>query len=810
MVKNARRKPGGGTTREGMDGWTRERDNRFRELSTKKREGELTEEEQKEHDELEVDNEKFIEMGLKYHRGEGIDEKESLFLLLGYAIGLGNVWRYPYLAGKYGGLSFLLAYLVCLAMIAHPVYVIELAFGQTMKKSTFPVFTTINRKWGGVGYTSTYLLMVVMCQYTVLCAICFSYLAHSFADPLPWAVDGDFSDYSVGLLPMNMTHAEYYFHYKILEQPVPNETSGLGSVVWALAGWTFLAYALNVGAVMRGIKAEAKLTYFTVLASVVGVLLFTIRSLFLPGAWDGIAELMFRFDYISFFNPVMWAEAGAAGLFSVLLLPGTCISLASYLEPKQDIYKISRWVVWADTATTLVAALGVFAVIGHVADESCDESNELVCRSVNEVASLSGTSVTFVAIAEGLSKFGFGSTVFSVIFYFSLLTLAADTLFAGSEALVTNFDDLIVYFWSGKKQVKRVVLVVGIFVVLFLFSFTFTTQNGLQFMEIVQHYGVLYLLLLMSAAECLMAHEVGWDCLETQVQLETTGLKHLNNGRGRILPKHIKWCIKFFTPAMCVLFVLALLISDIFLQPPRSSDGGSFSTGFLVLGWVILVLGVLFLVLGGYCTSKPPPQLQKLFFKNHQKDSDGIPPLTVDTGASEIEEPLISNERSQDVEKGKAVPSNYTPPPGPEGELKGTKSKKKRPSVEVPHTKPSMATKALREEIARKGDAALAEAPMIDTDEEPDGTGVTAARRKELEAQGDAIMCEGSLVVSEEERTPRGTGVTDRMRLELEKKGEEVLGDKIIESESSEDNAGQPLRTKSKKKKKSSEVRVNV
>ena len=205
-----------------MQEWTRERDNRYRELTTKKEnhlvEGAvaLTADEEIELKVLDKDNTRFIEAGLKFQRGDGISTHETIVVLLGYAIGLGNIWRFPYLVGKFGGLSFLIAYLVCLVFVAHPVYMIELAFGQTMRKSTVFAFMEIAPKWAGVGIACMLALVIVESYYTVLLSYCAYYAVHSFASPLPWSRQ----ELQADLVSKNLTDvynsaAEYYFHVEV-------------------------------------------------------------------------------------------------------------------------------------------------------------------------------------------------------------------------------------------------------------------------------------------------------------------------------------------------------------------------------------------------------------------------------------------------------------------------------------------------------------------------------------------------------------------------------------------------------------------
>ena len=107
--------------------------------------------------------------------------------LLGYAIGIGNVWRFPYLVGKYGGGAFVFAYIVCLILVAIPLYMMELIIGQHLRLSTVPCFTMIRPRWRSLGYAQAVLLFYALSYYNILLAYCMIYIVGALIEPLPWS-----------------------------------------------------------------------------------------------------------------------------------------------------------------------------------------------------------------------------------------------------------------------------------------------------------------------------------------------------------------------------------------------------------------------------------------------------------------------------------------------------------------------------------------------------------------------------------------------------------------------------------------------
>lgn len=122
------------------------------------------------------------------------DERESwdskiMFLLatIGYAVGLGNVWRFPYLAQKNGGGAFLVPYFIMLAIQGIPIFYLELAIGQRLRKGAIGVWNEVSPWLGGIGIASAIVSFIVALYYNTIIAWCLIYLFHSFESPLPWS-----------------------------------------------------------------------------------------------------------------------------------------------------------------------------------------------------------------------------------------------------------------------------------------------------------------------------------------------------------------------------------------------------------------------------------------------------------------------------------------------------------------------------------------------------------------------------------------------------------------------------------------------
>ncbi|WAR11799.1 S6A15-like protein [Mya arenaria] len=132
-----------------------------------------------------------LDRKLDRHTGEERDtwnnRAEFLLSLVGYAVGLGNVWRFPYLTQKNGGGAFLLPYAVMIVVEGIPLFYLELAIGQRLRKGAVGAWNEVSPYLGGLGLASATVAFNVALYYNTIMAWCMLYLVQSFQSPLPWS-----------------------------------------------------------------------------------------------------------------------------------------------------------------------------------------------------------------------------------------------------------------------------------------------------------------------------------------------------------------------------------------------------------------------------------------------------------------------------------------------------------------------------------------------------------------------------------------------------------------------------------------------
>lgn len=235
------------------------------------------------------------------------DERENwdsklTFLLatIGYAVGLGNVWRFPYLAQKNGGGAFLVPYFIMLVVQGIPIFYLELAIGQRLRKGAIGVWHEVSPYLGGIGISSAFVSYIVALYYNTIIAWCLIYLLHSFEVPLPWAscptrLYANFTyDYEPECVASSPT--QYYWYRETLAiSPAVDEPQAINyNVALALLTAWFLVYICMV----QGITSSGKIVYVTAIFPYVVLIIFFFRGITLKGEYTEFHQ--FRFLHIEY------------------------------------------------------------------------------------------------------------------------------------------------------------------------------------------------------------------------------------------------------------------------------------------------------------------------------------------------------------------------------------------------------------------------------------------------------------------------------------------------------------------------------
>ncbi len=261
-------------------------------------------------------------------RGQWSSQLGFVLAAAGSAIGLGNIWRFPYSAGANGGGAFVLVYLLCVVGLGLPVMLLEISLGRATQKNPVGAIRAVrpHGPWKGLGYLAIVTGLGILSFYAVIAG----------------QVVAFFVDYAQRI---------------VTDQPLFVAYTGGESVLF-FAVFLVLTVLVVVGGVQRGIERWSKILMPLLLVLMLGII---IRGILLPGAGAGLRWLLTP-DF-SKLNLAVVLEAMAQAFFSLSLGMGAMLTYGSYLSKKQDVLHCGSWVVFFDTLIAVLAGLMIFPAV---------------------------------------------------------------------------------------------------------------------------------------------------------------------------------------------------------------------------------------------------------------------------------------------------------------------------------------------------------------------------------------------------------------------------------------------------------------
>ena len=300
---------------------------------------------------------------------ESWDSKITFMLAtIGYAVGLGNVWRFPYLAQKYGGGAFLIPYWIMLFAEGLPLFLLEMAIGQRLRKGSLGAWDRVSPYLGGIGIASAVVSFNVALYYNTVIAWCLAYFFKSFQSPLPWSECPKINfennkTYTIEQECAISSPTQYFWYRKTLD--ISTNVNDPDNFNFVIAGCLLGAWALVYLCIIKGITENPKIIYITAIYPYVVLMIFFFRAITLEGMEDGIIHL-FKPKWEELLNPVVWLEAGTQIFFSLGLAFGGLIAYASYNPVNNNCTKDALIVAFTNCFTSMFAGIVIFAIMGKI------------------------------------------------------------------------------------------------------------------------------------------------------------------------------------------------------------------------------------------------------------------------------------------------------------------------------------------------------------------------------------------------------------------------------------------------------------
>jgi NSS family neurotransmitter:Na+ symporter len=391
-----------------------------------------------------------------------------LFAVIGSAIGLGNVWRFPYITYENGGGAFLIPYIIALITAGIPLMILEYYVGHFTQSAPPTAFKKIWHRAEWAGWFAISLIFVLATYYCTIMGWSVNYLFHSFS--LGWGNTAE--------------SVNSFFYNNILQ--ISNSPSFFGGIRLPIAGGLALVWLLIYLSLYKGIETLGKIVYFTVIIPWLIIVVMVVRGLTLPGAIEGL-KFYLTPDFSALLNPKVWLAAYGQIFFTLSLAMGTLIVYASYLHEKSDITVNAFLTSIANCLTSFIAGFAVFSTLGYLA--------QALGVSVKDITT-SGIGLAFITYPMAISLLPVASRFFAALFFLLLLTLGIDSAFSMTEPVVESIVDK----WGIRKNhVLPLICVFG-----FLVGLPFTTRAGLYWIDIVDHFITNYGITVIGFLECII------------------------------------------------------------------------------------------------------------------------------------------------------------------------------------------------------------------------------------------------------------------------------------------------------------------
>ncbi|XP_044266712.1 sodium- and chloride-dependent glycine transporter 2-like isoform X3 [Tribolium madens] len=511
------------------------------------------------------------------NRGTWATKYEFLLSCMGYAIGIGNVWRFPYLCYRNGGGAFLVPYLLMLFFCGIPLFFLETSLGQFASTGCITMFK-IAPLFKGVGFAIVIVNAICTSYYNVIIAYPLFFLANCFQSKLPWTnCDHSWNtEHCVKLGGQNAvknhtnetfllhqndsfenrmkTPADEFFHYHILQ--ISDSIEDQGGIVWPLLLCNVIAWVITYLCIIKGVKTVGKVVYFTATFPFFVLFILLIRGLTLPGAWDGVFFYIYP-QWHQLTNLKVWADAACQIFFSLGPGWGGIVNMASYNDFRNNNQLDSILVPILNCGTSIFAGFVVFSVIGFMSHETG--------LPISTVAT-GGPGLAFVTYPEAITMLPWPH-IWAILFFLMLFFLGLDSCFVQIEAIISSVID---EFPTLRKH-KMMVTLVSCLVMMFL-SFMFVTNGGMYLLQLFDWYAASISVILICLIEVFI---VGW----------TYGMQQFVKDLEFMIQKKIHWWWIISWKITNPLILTFIFVTTIAFNTRVTYRGIAFPDWSITLGW---------------------------------------------------------------------------------------------------------------------------------------------------------------------------------------------------------------------------------
>ncbi|MGM9933813.1 sodium-dependent transporter [uncultured Clostridium sp.] len=475
---------------------------------------------------------------------------------VGSAVGLGNIWRFPYVAYTNGGGAFLIPYFFAIFTAGIPLLILEYGMGHKFKGSTPLAIARANKKWEWLGWWPTISAFIILSYYSMILSWAVNYFGFSFKKS--WGSDSN-----------------GFFHNSFLK--LTDSPFNFGGMVWPILIGISLIWIVNWFICYKGIKGGIEKANKILLPTLITIMIIiAIRSVTLEGAVVGLNTL-FTPDWSMVMQPKVWVAAYGQVFFSLSLAMGIMMTYSSYLPKKTDINNSAFMTAFANCGFEFLSAIAVFGILGFMANAQGVPMSEVVS---------SGVGLAFVVFPAVFTEMGTIGTVLGILFFLCLLFAGVTSSVSLTEAVAAPFRDK--FGWKREK------VVTGICIIGFVVSTLYATGAGLYLLDIIDNFINNYGIVVVGLLEVVL---IGWIIKPKTIREHTNEVSYFKIGSWWDI------VIKFLTPA-----ILIFMLVQSFLGEVKSPYGGYPLSALFLYGWSVIALGII----GSLLITKRPWREKKI------------------------------------------------------------------------------------------------------------------------------------------------------------------------------------------------------
>ena len=444
---------------------------------------------------------------MEQKRGSFTNKMGFVLAAAGSAVGLGNIWRFPYLAAKYGGGIFLLVYLVLAVTFGFTLMITEIAIGRKTRLSAIGAFQSLDKRFGFVGNLACTVPFIITPYYCVIGGWVIKYFA-TFLSGQGSAASSD----------------TYFTAFT---------SQTVSPVIWFVI-YVLLTAVVVIMGVDKGIEKASRFMMPLLIVMIVGICIFCVTR---PGALEGV-KYYFLPDFSKFSATTVLAAMGQL-FYSMSLAMGIMITYGSYMKKDSNLEGSVRQIEIFDTAVAFLAGLMIVPSV-------------FVFSGGDEAALSKGPSLMFITLPKVFNDMAFGSVI-GAVFFLLVLFAALTSSISLMETAVSILRDK--FGWKRKKATLLVtlyVLILGTIVSLGFGPLSFIQIIGLGLLDFFDFISNSVIMPIVAILTCVsIGHFIGPKVIEDEVEL---------NGSFKI-KKFYRIMLRWIAP-ICLALILIFAVSE--------------------------------------------------------------------------------------------------------------------------------------------------------------------------------------------------------------------------------------------------------